>query len=239
MAAQTVYPRPFADDAEGRNGVRPSRTAVTTQVVLALVVAAHLVLIHFVTEGIAVRPPVAAIPEPISVRWIAAPAPKPMPRRTAATEPVRTPKVVPAPAAPSVHRHAPRPAVLAAAMAPRPTAEPPAEPPADRPAPDVAAATASETPITPPRVAAYLSNPAPAYPAAARDARQEGRVSLRVLVGADGRPQQTTVARSSGFPLLDEAAVAAVRGWRFAPAERAGISVDAWVLIPITFKLGT
>ena len=94
--------------------------------------------------------------------------------------------------------------------------------------------------VTPPRAnAAYLSNPPPDYPAAARDHRQEGRVVLRVLVAADGRPQEVSVARGCGFPLLDQAAVVAVQRWRFVPAQRDGAAVDAAVLVPITFKLRT
>ncbi|WP_204848123.1 energy transducer TonB, partial [Rhodopila globiformis] len=56
---------------------------------------------------------------------------------------------------------------------------------------------------------------------------------------ADGHPQAVSVARGSGFPLLDQAAVAAVRGWRFIPARQGAEAVAARVLVPIIFKLRT
>jgi protein TonB len=90
----------------------------------------------------------------------------------------------------------------------------------------------------PPRFdAAYLDNPPPAYPPAARRAREQGRVLLRVLVSADGRAITVEVAQGSGSALLDEAAVDAVRRWRFVPARRGDVAVQAHVQVPIVFSL--
>jgi protein TonB len=85
--------------------------------------------------------------------------------------------------------------------------------------------------------AAYLSNPTPDYPSEARRTHQEGNVLLRVLVAADGHVQDVSMERGCGFPLLDDAAAAAVRKWRFTPGRRGDTAVDAWVFIPIFFKL--
>jgi protein TonB len=94
--------------------------------------------------------------------------------------------------------------------------------------------------LTPPRVdAAYFSNPPPDYPLDARRARQEGTVLLRVLVAADGHSQDVSIERGCGFSQLDDSAAAAVRKWRFTPGRRGDNPVDAWVLIPISFKLRT
>jgi protein TonB len=49
--------------------------------------------------------------------------------------------------------------------------------------------------------------------------------------------QQIAVFRSSGFSLLDQAAVAAVRGWLFEPASRNGFPVAARVEVPVHFVL--
>jgi protein TonB len=65
--------------------------------------------------------------------------------------------------------------------------------------------------------AAYLSNPAPEYPSISREMGEEGRVFLRVQVSTEGKPLAIGVHRSSGYDRLDEAALAAVRRWRFVP----------------------
>lgn len=83
----------------------------------------------------------------------------------------------------------------------------------------------------------YDRNPPPAYPAAARRAKQEGRVLLAVVVSAQGRALSVALKQSSGFPLLDEAALAGVKSWRFKPARLAGIAVETAVDVPIRFQL--
>ena len=90
----------------------------------------------------------------------------------------------------------------------------------------------------PPRFdAAYLDNPAPGYPSLSRRHHEEGRVLLRVLVGADGRAESVDVAASSGFERLDHAAQEAVRRWRFVPARRGDGAVAAYVNVPVAFSL--
>ena len=85
--------------------------------------------------------------------------------------------------------------------------------------------------------AAYLSNPAPAYPDVARRLRQEGTVQLRVLVSPSGSASAVSIASSSGVASLDQAALRAVRRWRFKPAQRDGLAVAATVQVPIRFEL--
>jgi len=92
--------------------------------------------------------------------------------------------------------------------------------------------------ITPPAYGArYLHNPAPDYPLAARRSGQEGTVVLRVLVSADGLPEQVGIHRSSGSTILDQAAATAIRQWHFVPARQGAGNVAAWVTIPMTFRL--
>jgi protein TonB len=84
----------------------------------------------------------------------------------------------------------------------------------------------------------YAMNPPPTYPAAARRRQQQGTVTVRVLVGADGSVERAEVAESSGFDALDDAALETVRSrWRFVPARRDGLAVESWVLVPIRFAL--
>ena len=67
--------------------------------------------------------------------------------------------------------------------------------------------------------------------------REQGRVVLRVLVSRAGSPAQVELRASSGFARLDESALETVRGWKFVPARRGEEPVEAWVLIPISFRL--
>lgn len=84
----------------------------------------------------------------------------------------------------------------------------------------------------------YLRNPHPAYPAEARRAQQQGVVQIRVRVTADGRVAAASLARSSGFPMLDERALSTVRDrWTFKPARAAGIAIASDVVVPIRFSI--
>ena len=78
---------------------------------------------------------------------------------------------------------------------------------------------------------------APIYPATSRRRSEEGDVVLDVLVGADGRVTQITVAGSSDFERLDKAAVAAVQQWRFVPGRVAGEPQAMRLRVPIRFQL--
>ena len=84
---------------------------------------------------------------------------------------------------------------------------------------------------------AYLSNPAPAYPPRALRAGQQGRVLVFVLIDTAGRPAQVSVSKSSGHALLDEAALSAVRGWRFRPQTENGSAIAVQVTIPVDFRI--
>lgn len=80
-------------------------------------------------------------------------------------------------------------------------------------------------------------NPEPRYPLAARRRGQEGRVVLLVHVDASGGAAEVAVERSSGFPLLDRAAIDAVRQWSFVPARASGRPVPGRVEVPVIFEL--
>ncbi|MPN32168.1 hypothetical protein SDC9_179644 [bioreactor metagenome] len=142
---------------------------------------------------------------------------------------------------PAIHvlrRQAPQP-ILAAAVpaapssfvvAPQPPA-PPAPQPVAPPAPAPVAIVAARFD------ADYLHNPKPVYPALSRRLSEEGKVLLKVRVSAQGAALEVVVSKSSGFPRLDAAAVAAVERWRFVPARRGDEPVDSSVVVPIAFAL--
>jgi TonB family protein len=79
--------------------------------------------------------------------------------------------------------------------------------------------------------------PKPKYPDTARRDGKEGRVLLRVLVNEEGRTASVQVNRSSGAEALDQAAVEAIKRWRFSPARYGDKPVESWVRIPIDFRL--
>jgi protein TonB len=153
---------------------------------------------------------------------------EPRPRTVAIFQPVRAP----VPAIPVVATTSEPAVQVAAAPAPATTVA------SARPAPSAEPATAMPAPVTPPVFdAGYLDNPAPAYPPLSRRMREEGRVTLRVLVTPTGTADEVHVRTSSGAARLDAAALETVRRWKFVPAKRGAEAVPAWVLIPISFKL--
>jgi protein TonB len=106
------------------------------------------------------------------------------------------------------------------------------------PAPPAAVPTPSPPPVVPPRFdAAYLKNPRPDYPRAAKRMGEQGKVMLRVYVSTTGAPEKIEIGTSSGSRRLDEAARAAVEQWKFLPARQGDVPVAAWVTVPITFAL--
>ena len=69
----------------------------------------------------------------------------------------------------------------------------------------------------------------------ARQAALEGMVVLAVLVRSDGSAGEVRVKTTSGDQMLDAAAARAAGTWRFRPATRDGIPVEAWAIIPVRF----
>jgi protein TonB len=57
------------------------------------------------------------------------------------------------------------------------------------------------------------------------------------VVSPDGRPLRVSLAKSSGHPLLDQAAIDAVRGWTFEPALVSELAVTSEVVVPVRFSL--
>ncbi|MBX3724565.1 MAG: energy transducer TonB [Xanthomonadales bacterium] len=77
----------------------------------------------------------------------------------------------------------------------------------------------------------------PHYSVVARNRGMQGEAVLRVLVGDDGQVRTIEVLSSSGHRELDQAALLAVRAWRFSAAIEQGRPVAAWVQVPVSFRL--
>jgi protein TonB len=83
----------------------------------------------------------------------------------------------------------------------------------------------------------YKENPLPHYPKAARRRGYEGQTLLRVEVLETGTVGKIEIAASSGFEVLDEAALRSVRVWTFVPGTKNGEKIDQWVMVPVRFSL--
>ena len=194
--------------------------------------------------------PVAPVPAD-SVAPVSDPAPSPTAARPRPLEHVaRDPDDPgrPAPARPETHAPA-APAPAAAREIPGAPSMAPAErrltapldlaalptPPAGRAREPAATTPPGRT--APKFEGAGLANPLPRYPYLARRRGQEGRVVLRVLVSETGVAKAVSIRRPSGYRLLDEAALKAIRAWRFVPARRAGIPVAGALDVPVSFRL--
>ncbi len=85
--------------------------------------------------------------------------------------------------------------------------------------------------------ARYLSGERPLYPRIARENGWQGKVIVRAQVLEDGTAAAATLNRSCGYPILDEAAIDAVKRWRFAPAMDGNFSLASTVDVPVIFDL--
>lgn len=88
--------------------------------------------------------------------------------------------------------------------------------------------------VNPPQCA---SCPAPPYPAQAQERGIEGEVVLKLEVLSDGRVGDIFVVTSSGFPLLDDAALAVVKNWTFYPATQEGHPISSTRQVRVPFEM--
>jgi protein TonB len=78
---------------------------------------------------------------------------------------------------------------------------------------------------------------APDYPKLSIRRNEQGKTILLVELDELGRVVNVTIKKKSGFPRLDEAAIAAVKTWRCTPAKRNGAAVHAIASQPFNFTL--
>jgi TonB family protein len=85
----------------------------------------------------------------------------------------------------------------------------------------------------------YKVNPKPRYPMLARRKGYEGTILLRVFVLESGGVGKIELEKSSGYEILDESALKAVKKWVFVPGKKNGQPIPTWVTVPITFQLNS
>jgi protein TonB len=107
--------------------------------------------------------------------------------------------------------------------------------------PEAPAPAPPATPAAPIRLHSGIQAPAkihhvaPIYPAIAVAARRDGTVILEAIIAIDGTVTSLRVLRS--VPLLDDAAMDAVRQWRFTPTRLNGQPVAVVMTVTVTFTL--
>jgi protein TonB len=79
--------------------------------------------------------------------------------------------------------------------------------------------------------------PKAVYPELALKAGIEGTAVIKALVDVDGSIREVQILKSSGNPMLDEAALRAARLAQFTPARQRDQVVRVWVSIPVAFRL--
>ncbi len=220
---------------------------------LGVVVLLHLLAFWAIQAGLA-RDIGRQLPQVVQAILLQETPPPPPPKIDPPPAPLPPP---PKPQAPPPVAPAPPPPV--AAPSPMPTAQvPPVEvavAPSTAPKQAITA-VASSAPPPPPASAAAPAAPArlapqartpanvsaadcdkPDYPSASRRMEEEGTVSLRFLVGVDGKVIQSEIEKSSGFKRLDEAARAGLSKCRFQPATVDGRPEQAWASMKYTWRL--
>ena len=83
----------------------------------------------------------------------------------------------------------------------------------------------------------YAADFQPGYPSEERRAGREGRVVVRVLIGPDGRVKQVERVNATSDAFYRATLDRAVAKWRFRPATRDGVAVEAWKTMSLSFVL--
>jgi protein TonB len=83
--------------------------------------------------------------------------------------------------------------------------------------------------------AMLIAQPHPLYPPLAKQARIQGIVELNAVIGKDGTVQNLSVVK--GHPLLVQAALDAVKQWRYKPTLLNGEPVEVQTTIDVNFTL--
>ena len=207
--------------------------------IVLCVVLLHIGFIYVLYNGLLIRVvelvvPIRVLseliepPKPIVASQPPPPAPPAQIRKAVTTAPA-----VAAPLPVAINDPTPAPNAPTGTITPQPALAP-------------VAAPVAATPISPPATLAvqmpssdadYLQNPSPAYPSISRRLNEQGRTTVRVLIGADGQPQRAEIGKSSGFSRLDDAALATVMRWRYVPGKRGGVAETMWFNVPINWVL--
>ena len=224
MNVNTLFPNP--------------RMAISRNAAIALVVVLlHVGFIWALQSGLLMRVAEVVVPVELLSQFIEPPAPKVNTPAPPPPEPIKKPLTktitAPTPQPLAIADPTPSPNAPTGVTTPQPALAPIAAPvaaaPAAPPAPSAVQLPSSD--------ADYLQNPKPPYPPISRRLNEQGKTTVRVLIGLDGQPQRAEIAKSSGFSRLDDAAITTVMRWRFVPGKRGGVAEAMWFNVPINWVL--
>lgn len=227
--AEHVAPAPSPPAGRYGEGRRPNLpamilAAVIPAILFALAIQAGVTIIHKAQPRLVVLNLMPPPPPPPSSPAVPKAAPKAKP---VATTPVVVPQIpIPAPLS--------APAAVPAPQPPSPPAQSQSPAPAAPPAPPAPPSTVKASDLG----TRMISAVAPSYPMESRRKREQGTVVLSLILDLAGRVSSISIAHSSGFDRLDDAALKAVRKWRWAPITRGGqpVMVKGEVEIPFVLK---
>jgi protein TonB len=194
---------------------------------LTVVVVLHGLLFWAINSGLArkfvkvIKGPVEAVLLEETKPDIPPPPPPPPPKNLPPPPPAYVPPVDIQVAAPT-----PVNAIAAVSNTPQPVAPPSPLPVQSNPAP-----------VATPAVISASSCEKPEYPSASKRLEEEGTVTLKFLVGADGKVLESAVEKSSGFRRLDEAARAGLSKCQFKPGTVDGKPQQSWASMKYTWRL--
>ena len=180
---------------------------------IVLVIVLHALLLWGIASGLARQ--VVRMTENTVEAVLMTEAPPPTPTPPPKTPPPKTPTPPP-----------PAPTSTAPAITQTPT------PPAAAPAAPAAPAIRTGAVIQP---GAHCAKPD--YPSASRRMEEEGTVTLKFLIGVDGKVMQADIEKSSGFTRLDEAARQALSKCQFRPGTVDGKPEQSWATIAYKWRL--
>ena len=200
---------------------------------LGAVIVLHALIFWAINSGLAhkfvkiVKGPVEAVLLEETKPDIPPPPPPPPPKNLPPPPPAYVPPV-------EVQVNTLPPVNAIAAVSNKPQAEAPPSP----------LPVVSNAPPAPPapiaRTAAVISASScekPDYPSTSRRLEEEGTVTLKFLVGLDGKVKESAVEKSSGFKRLDEAARQGLAKCQFKPGTENGQPVEGWSTMRYTWRL--
>src|ERR1700722_11745317 len=192
----------------------------------AMALAFHATVLFYLKPP-APKPPKIFNETYVDVTLTTPPPPQPEPK----------PVVVPPPPQPKPEEKSqPLPSPKPEMTIPEPKTEPP--PPAPKPVvvppPQPKPATEEYVPVTQPTFAMQATH---VYPPEAARRHQQGTVVLMLYVNGSGALDKVEIVKSSGFPLLDEAAIREMKLSRFEPAMDGAIPIRSRAQASVTYRL--
>jgi protein TonB len=200
----------------------------------ALALAFHAVVLFYLKPP-APKPPKIFNETYVDVTLATPPQPQPETKPVAVTPP--QPKIETPPPKPEEKPQSPpppKPEMTIPEPKPNPPPPPPVVQPVVVPPPKPKPPTEDYVPVTQPNFAMQATH---VYPPEAARRHQQGTVVLMLYVNGSGTLDKIEIVKSSGFPLLDEAAIREMKLSKFQPAMDGAIPIRSRAQASVTYRL--